>query len=74
MARKDKVAGMSKVQRLLAQKKRELDAQQEDGEEQTAAKLLSVAAHKVQKPVAVPRRRSSPTDWRKEHSPQVGVL
>lgn len=71
MARKDKVAGTSKVQRLLAQKKRELVDAEEDRDAQMAANLLSVAANKVQKPVAVPRRRSSPTDWRKEHSPQV---
>jgi hypothetical protein len=74
MARKDKVAGTSKVQRLLAQKKRELDAERADGDEQKAAALLSVAAHKVQKPVVAPRRRSSPTDWRKEHSPQVNCF
>ncbi len=71
MTRKDKVAGTSKVQRLLAQKKRELAGGDEEGA-QLAATILSVAAaSKVEKAVVVPRRRSSPTDWRKEHSPQV---
>jgi hypothetical protein len=63
-----KTVGSSKVKQILARKKRELS---DDGKLELAQELLSVASSKIQKPaVIVPQRRSSPTDWRRENSPQ----
>jgi hypothetical protein len=74
MTQKKTVVGQSKVKLLLARKKRELVDGDVDMEKDLAhaSALLSVASSKIQKPmtVVIPQRRSSPTDWRRENSPQ----